>query len=114
VEENIAFHESFCQTQSLASFLADVFNARLCARQTRNPIGTPIITFLPCSVLKLKDPTVADGVKDVLVEKMLDTTRFEWCKWNDNGGGVEGRHFHPPIDVKYELRVLALSPFLHP
>jgi hypothetical protein len=41
-----------------------------------------------------------------LVEKMLDTDRFPWTKWNDNAGCVDGRKAHVTLDVDYELRQL--------
>jgi Alpha-kinase family len=103
MSENVAFHKAFCETQSLASYLADEFNMRIRATSTYDPFRTPIISFLPCSVLVLQDHTVPDGIRGVLVEKMLDTKRFGWCKWNDNGGGVEGQAYHAPLDLEYEL-----------
>jgi Alpha-kinase family len=79
---------------------------RIRATSTYDPIKTPIITFLPCSILVLEDHSAADGIRGVLVEKMLDTKRFGWCKWNDNGGGVEGQAYHAPLDLEYELKSL--------
>jgi Alpha-kinase family len=106
MSENVAFHKAFCETQSLAFYLADEFNMRIRATSAHNPFKTPIITFLPCSVLVLQDHTVPDGIRGVLVEKMLDTKRFGWCKWNDNGGGVEGQAYHAPLDLECELKVM--------
>jgi Alpha-kinase family/von Willebrand factor type A domain len=109
MEDNMAFHEIFCETQSLASFLADEFNMRVRAMPTYNAFLTPIISFLPCSVLELEDHTVSNGIKDVLVEKMLDTSKFRWRKWNDNGGGVDERACHSSLDLEYEFKSLALT-----
>jgi Alpha-kinase family/von Willebrand factor type A domain len=109
MEDNMAFHVIFCETQSLASFLADEFNMRVRAMPTYNAFLTPIISFLPCSVLELEDHTVSNGIKDVLVEKMLDTSRFRWRKWNDNGGGVDEQACHSSLDLEYEFKSLALA-----
>jgi hypothetical protein len=57
----------------------------------------------------LKDPSSSYGFKDVLVEKMFDTGRFTWTKWNNNSGPVDGKWKHMPIDVRYELRRLNLG-----
>jgi Alpha-kinase family/von Willebrand factor type A domain len=104
--ENAEFHEGFCATQGLASYLATEFNARLRLLPTYMHGATPQITFLPCSLIVLEDHTVMGGSRSVLVEKMLDTQRFKWTKWNDNGGGVEGRPYHAPLDVEYEMELL--------
>lgn len=106
IEEHIAFHRTFCETQDLAAYLADEFNKRLQALPSFDERTTPRIEFLECSVLVLKDPKWRDGLRGVLVEKMLDTERYGWCKWNDNTGGVEGQVVHIPIDVDYELQKL--------
>jgi hypothetical protein len=105
--ENEAFHVSFCETQSLASYLAQEFNKRLRGLPSYHEATTPRITFLECSVFVLEDKECANGYRGVLVEKMLDVDRFKWCKWNDNGGGVDGRAFHAPIDLEYEYATLA-------
>jgi rRNA maturation protein Nop10 len=106
ISENVKFHESFCETQNLASFLATEFNRRLQASPSFNSRSTPIITFLPCSILLLEDEDAPDGERGVLLEKMLDVERYGWCKWNDNNGGVEGRAYHAPIDVEFEYEAL--------
>jgi Alpha-kinase family len=106
MSENVDFHKAFCETQSLASFLAEEFNKRIRAAPSYNPSTTPIITFLPCSILVLEDYSVSEGIRGVLVEKMLDTKVFGWCKWNDNGGGVDGRAYHAPLDIDYEYKSL--------
>jgi hypothetical protein len=106
MEEDVAFHKCFCETQDLASHLADDFNRRLRALPDYDPISTPQITFLRCTVFLLADVSWPDGVRGVLVEKMLDTERFGWRKWNNNAGGVDGRVAHVPIDVKKELAKL--------
>jgi Mg-chelatase subunit ChlD len=106
IEENVKFHESFAETQSLASYLADEFNRRLCALPGYHVETTPKIEFLDCSVLVLKDPDWPGGLRGVLVEKRLDTDRHDWTKWNNNAGGVDGRAAHAPLDVDRELAKL--------
>jgi hypothetical protein len=100
----VKFHESFVETQSLASYLADEFNRRLCALLPGyNVETTPRIEFLKCSILVLRDPDWPGGLRGVLVEKKLDTDRHGWTKWNNNAGGVDGRAAHAPLDVDREL-----------
>lgn len=106
IEENVAFHRSFLETQSLASHLAKEFNSRLQALPGYGKKSTPKISFLGCSVLVLDDPEWPGGERGVLVEKMLDTHIHEWCKWNNNAGAVDGRVAHIPIDVDRELEQL--------
>lgn len=104
--EDMAFHKIFCEMQSLAAHLADEFNNRLRNLLDFNESTTPMISFLPCSILVLEDPMWPDGHRSVLVEKMLDTDRYNWCKWNNNAGAVEGKAIHFPIDVDRELALL--------
>ena len=106
MEENVKFHESFAETQSLASYFVDKFNRRLCALPGYHVDTTPRIGFLKCSVLVLRDPDWAGGLRGVLVEKRLDTDRHGWTKWNNNAGGVDGRAAHAPLDVDRELAKL--------
>jgi Mg-chelatase subunit ChlD len=106
IEENVEFHTSFAETQSLASYLADEFNRRLCALPGYHVETTPRIEFLNCSILVLKDPDWPGGLRGVLVEKRLDTDRHGWTKWNNNAGGVDGRAAHAPLDVDRELAKL--------
>jgi Mg-chelatase subunit ChlD len=103
VEENIEFHKYFLQTQSLAAHLANEFNKRLRALPSFNESTTPRLEFLQCSVLELKDSAYPGGKRHILLEKMLDTERYPWRKWNDNAGTVNGRVAHVPIDVDYEM-----------
>lgn len=107
MSENESFHVSFCETQNLASCLADEFNKRLPALPGYNSSSSPKINFLSCSVFVLADNDSPDGYRGVLVEKMLDVDRFGWSKWNDNAGGVDGKAYHAPIDVEYELAVMS-------
>jgi len=69
-------------------------------------LTTPRIKFLNCSILLVDDSTWPTGLRGVLVEKMLDTDRFRWTKWNDNNGMVDGKHKHLPLDVDFELKQL--------
>ena len=106
IEENVAFHESFSQGQNLAAHLADEFNLRLRSLPSYDMLTTPRISFLKCSVLLLEDFAWPHGRRGVLVEKKLDTERFEWKKWNNNAGAVDGKIAHTPIDVDHELAKL--------
>jgi hypothetical protein len=108
IEERALFHKCFAATQDLASFLALEFNKRLCGIPCYSPTNTPRLCFLSCSVLLLDDPNwPIDGIRGVLVEKLLDTERFRWTKWNDNNGSVYGQErVHNPIDVDFELKQL--------
>ena len=83
-DDNIQFHEAFCKTQSLASYLAYEFNQRLKALPWYSEKRTPRIIFLPCSVLVLDDPEWKG--RGVLVEKKLNVEKYGWRKYNDNAG----------------------------
>lgn len=109
IDEKIEFHRIFLETQDLASFLAEKFNEHIRAIPSYDLHVTPVLNFLPCSILLLKDPNWPSGLRGVLVEKMLDRDRFPWTKWNDNNGMVDGKHHHVPIDVDFELRQLQES-----
>ncbi|CAB9509723.1 myosin heavy chain kinase [Seminavis robusta] len=106
IQENIEFHRTFFETQNLASHLAKEFNKRLKALPNYDATRTPKIIFLDCSVLVLSDPSAPRGLRGILVEKKLDTDGYEWQKWNDNAGAVDGRVAHIPIDVDHEMAVL--------
>lgn len=111
IEEHIGFHRSFCETQHLAAHLAGHFNRRLRSLPGFDGTKTPVITFLECSILLLKDDEYPRGERGVLVEKKLDTDKFPWSKWNNNFGGVHGRASHAPFDEAYELKILQQDPF---
>jgi hypothetical protein len=97
----------FAQTQDLASYLANEFNGHLRDIPSYSRTTTPELRFLSCSVLMLVDPNTPGGYRAVLVEKMLDTDRFKWTKWNDNNGMVYGEtKKHMPIDVDFHLKQL--------
>ncbi|VEU40426.1 unnamed protein product [Pseudo-nitzschia multistriata] len=106
IEEHIEFHKTFCETQSLAAHLAVEFNKRLQGLPNYSSENTPNVSFLKCSVLVLEDPEWQNGKRGVLVEKQLDTNKFEWRKWNNNVGAVDGKIFHRPMDVDRELAKL--------
>ena len=84
------------------------FNKCLCGILCYSPTSTHWLCFLSCSVLLLEDPSWhIDGLRGMLVEKMLDTDCFHWMKWNDNNGSVQGQKCsHNPIDVDFELKEL--------
>jgi Alpha-kinase family/von Willebrand factor type A domain len=111
IEEHIGFHRSFCETQNLAAHLAGHFNHRLRSLSGFDRTTTPVITFLACSILVLKDNEYPQEERGVLVEKKLDTDTFPWSKWNNNFGGVHGRTSHAPFDEAYELKILQQNPF---
>ena len=86
IQERIKFHEGFAETQDLANYLAHQFNSHVRGIPGYDPSRTPMIRFVSCSVLEIADPEAPGGRRGVLVEKMLDTERFRWTKWNDNAG----------------------------
>ena len=106
IDKKIEFHKGFMETQDLANYLAKEFNKRLRGIPGFDPLSTPKIEFLDCSVLLLHDPNWPTGRRGVLVEKMLDTERFQWTKWNDNNGMVDGKRQHMHLDVDFELKQL--------
>lgn len=96
----------FAETQDFANYLAIQFNQHLKCIPYYSAAGTPLLRFVGCSVLMIEDPDCFNSERYVLVEKMLDTERFRWTKWNDNNGMVDGMKKHIPIDVDFELRQL--------
>lgn len=112
IQEQAGFHESFMKTQLVAASLAEEFNRRMKHIEIPGYDNTenPKITFLPCSVLVLEDFAWQGGKRGVLVETMLDTNTFPWCKWNNNAGHVLGKTGHRPINVAYEMAKLKMGP----
>jgi len=107
IGERVEFHKAFAETQDLANYLANEFNKHIQGVYRGSQTVIPRLCFLSCSVLLLEDPNWPTGQRGVLVEKMLDTDRFRWTKWNDNNGGlVNGKRRHMPIDVDFELKEL--------
>ena len=106
IDEKIEFHRGFLETQSLSERLAQEFNKRVLAiPHDFNSNGAhPAIHFLPCSVLLVSDPSWPGRERGVLVEKMLEPSR--WTKWNDNAGAVDGKIYYEPLDVEKELAKL--------
>ncbi|KAL7544374.1 hypothetical protein ACHAWF_007757, partial [Thalassiosira exigua] len=105
--ERVDFHQGFAETQMFANYLANQFNMYVKNSQYYSQAQIPELKFLPCSVLLLEDPSwPVDGLRGVLVEKMLDTGRFPWTKWNDNNGAVNGKRAHKAVDVDFELKEL--------
>ena len=82
--DNIQFHQLFCEAQTKAQKLADVFNEQI--QKLRNKVVTslPIVQFLECSVYVVHDQQL--GMIGCLVEKMLDPKKYQ--KWNNNAGYV--------------------------
>lgn len=106
IREKVDFHTSFTETQDLANYLANEFNKYLQGAYQHSNAPIPQLRFLACSVLLLHDPSWPGSLRGVLVEKKLDTDRFQWTKWNDNNGGVDGKRAHKPLDVDFELKEL--------
>ena len=79
------FHRLFCETQRRAQALAIEFNAALGAIPGVT-VRTPRVAFLDCSVYVVQDSEW--GITGLLVEKMLDDSRYK--KWNSNNGFVDG------------------------
>ena len=93
--ERFKFAETFCKTQQLAARIAKEFNQKLdWLRRVDN--ATPRVTFLACSVYKMKDRRW--GELSVLVEPRLDEEK--WYKWNSNNGHVVGMKELPKFDAK--------------
>ena len=61
IGEHESFHKTFLETQSLASYFAKEFNQRLRALPNFDENSTPNISFVPCSVLLVEDPSWPDG-----------------------------------------------------
>jgi hypothetical protein len=91
--DHMAYHEGFVRTQDRAQKLALSFNRRLAKNfkrmNPRSSRSTPLIEFLSCSVYEVRDKDW--GKTGVLVEKMLDQTKYK--KWNGNNGMVDGQDF---------------------
>ena len=106
IEEKLQFHHLFLE-QDLAGYLAREYNRRLRGLPSYDKETTPRLEFLQASILLVVDPDWNGGLRGILVEKMLDTTRFPWTKWSDNNGMVDGVRKQIPLDVDYELKQLA-------
>lgn len=106
-DDNVKFHEDFCKSQDLAGCLAGEFNMRTAALPWYHKDKTPNIFFLPCSILILDDPQWPG--RGVLVEKKLNTEKYGWRKYNDNSGGVNGKYYHPPLDLEREFAKIRLT-----
>jgi Mg-chelatase subunit ChlD len=94
------FQKTFCDTQGRAQGLANVFNERLEKLPGYDPLSTPKISFLDCSVYFVNDINL--GALGCLVEKQLDPLKYK--KWNDNCGAVNGdrgviEQSSPPNDM---------------
>ena len=107
IEEKLEFHHLFLESQGLAGHLAEIFNQHLRGLPGYDKETTPRLKFLQASILLVVDPDWTTGYRGILVEKMLDTTRFLWTKWSDNNGMVDGVRKQIPLDVDYELKQLA-------
>ena len=86
IEDRVAFHKKFCETQTRAQKLATVFNHRLSLLPGVDDT-VPRVKFLDCSVYLVDDGKL--GTYGILVEKQLDQSKYK--KWNDNCGFVDGQ-----------------------
>jgi len=86
VESAKAFHKVFCKTQVKADKYAQLFNSKVSALEGSDPLKTPRVEFLTCSIYMIENKS---GERHgYLVERMLDIKRFTYRKWNDNTGRV--------------------------
>ena len=85
--DSISFHKTFFIVQQLSQQMARRFNEKLLSLPGVNRESTPTINFLDCVVMILRDEE-SSSAKFLLVEKMLDHTRYK--KWNNNDGFVDG------------------------
>eukprot|EP00804_Cyclotella_cryptica_P022359 CCRYP_015930-RE/>CCRYP_015930-RE protein AED:0.28 eAED:0.28 QI:0/-1/0/1/-1/1/1/0/715 len=81
-----SFHKTFCKVQQLSQRMAAKFNKILVGLPGVERSSTPLISFLDCYVLLLNG-AFGSG-RGILVEKMLDPTKYK--KWNTNDGYVDG------------------------
>lgn len=79
--DSISFHKTFCKVQQLSQNVAHRFNRIILQLPGVKRSETPLITFLDCYVMLLP-------IGGLLVEKMLDHTRYK--KFNSNDGYVDG------------------------
>ncbi|KAJ3228534.1 hypothetical protein HDU81_006133 [Chytriomyces hyalinus] len=93
--KKMEFHQVFCETQMKAGDLAKAFNVELATRGGYKSF--PRIRFLDCFVYVFLDED--DIESGLLVEKMLDQTKYK--KWNGNDGSVDGLA-HQPETVNLE------------
>ena len=89
-DDSDSFHKTFCIVQQLAHQMAHRFNKQLLLIPGVDKKSTPTINFLDCVVMILVNNQLSSSAKFLLVEKMLDHTKYK--KWNNNDGYVaEGR-----------------------
>jgi len=103
VEDNhdsYSFHKTFCKVQQLAQKMARYFNEKMSELPTVDRRATPTIKFLDCFVMILQDQKNYSSAKFLLVEKMLDHTKYK--KWNNNDGYVDGMAFDEYQSMKNE------------
>ncbi|KAI9347046.1 kinase-like domain-containing protein [Obelidium mucronatum] len=81
------FHRVFCSTQKKSQDLANQFNDAVRRACPNHQHKLPIIQFLDCCVYSMYDEDNKE-YRGVLVEKMLDTSKY--IKWNGNDGSVKG------------------------
>jgi hypothetical protein len=82
-----SFHKSFCETQVRAREMASRFNSSVRNRYLSSYNESPsTIEFLSCYVYILSDPSDPEYVRGVLVEELLDKSKYK--KWNNNNGYV--------------------------
>ncbi len=102
------FHLTFCKTQGQASRLAEKFNEQL-AKSCRNMFLSPVggIEFLKCRVYEIPETGRRNTFRYILVEKRLDTTKYE--KWNSNNGHVKGHQTLASVFARKKVDYVAPS-----
>ena len=106
MKDSISFHKTFCKVQQLAQKMAIRFNKILLRLPGVKRSSTPIISFLDCYVMLLRNK---GGLRDgILVEKMLDHTKYK--KWNTNDGYVDGMSMEDYNCIKRSERVVEEGP----
>ena len=96
MKDSISFHKTFCKVQQLSQKVATHFNKIILRLPGVKRSVTPLINFLECYVMLLSDN------KGILVEKMLNHTRYK--KFNSNDGYVDGMSREEYANIKNGTR----------
>ncbi|KAJ3288812.1 hypothetical protein HDU79_004566 [Rhizoclosmatium sp. JEL0117] len=104
--QKMEFHQVFCETQLKAAELAIKFNSHL--SMLGNYKFFPRIKFLDCFVYEYVDDESNDTVRGLLVEKMLNHTKYK--KWNGNDGSVDGINHTENVTIEELFENLNIGP----
>lgn len=102
--KKISFHKTFCKTQIKAQAVAHAFNKDLKLRAQFSSVRLPTIHFLDCEIYEFSEGNYERGV---LVEKMLDPSKYK--KWNGNDGYVRGQERDYSINLNELFEQLQIS-----